>query len=282
MRRVESSGVPLKVLQWRARLPRTALVAACVVLCLVGLKSLLRGPAAAGRAAVVAGPVSSAEVTGLAESFARAYLGTADGPAREAVLRRFGLVDDGLPVDELGEAPRRVEWSAVVATERDGRNRVVVTVAADDGAGEPWYLAVTVGRDAAGRLLIAGRPAVVGAPSTSPRPMSAPELEVEDPALRTVAARVVRHYVAADGDDLSADLTTPRPAVSLPTVRLRVVDVLATTWVRRGSRVAVTAVARGPRGVRLTLRYELSVARVAGRWLVREIHVNPLHREVNP
>lgn len=272
-RRGVEDRVSLVALRWRARWPRVALLAACGVVALVGLKALVRGPVVAGRAVATARSVVDVEAAGLAERFARVYLGMAPGPRRDAALARMGFADDGLAADEPGRRTEPVAWTSLVSEQRSGEGRVVVTVAAGAG-GRTWYLAVTVARDAAGRLFVPVRPALVGPPAVAAHAVGPAELEVQDAALRQVATRVVRHYLAGARDDLSADLA-PGAAVSLPTVALRVADVLAVTWGQQPSRVAVALVARGPGGVRLTLRYELDVARVAGRWLVRRIEVNP-------
>jgi hypothetical protein len=50
--------------------------------------------------------------------------------------------------------------------------------------------------------------------------------------------------------------------------------------VRPGRTVAVSATARTADGARLPLRYELSVARSAGRWLVTGIESNTNDPEV--
>jgi hypothetical protein len=92
---------------------------------------------------------------------------------------------------------------------------------------------------------------------------------------------VVRHYLSGETNDLAADLVAGA-AISTPPTALRVVDVFATTWARRPSRVAVVVVARDASGMQLTLRYELAVVRSGGRWLVRSVHVNPMYREVLP
>jgi hypothetical protein len=153
----------------------------------------------------------------------------------------------------------------------------VVTVAVDDGAAMS-YLAVTVGRDRGGRLFVTGAPALVGPPATATGASSDAEVEVDDSVLRDVVGRVVRHYVSGDRADLAADLDAGAK-VTLPSDRLQVADVLATTWVTRPARVAVTVTARGAGGLLLTLRYELGVVLHGGRWLVSSVHVNPLYRE---
>jgi hypothetical protein len=270
--------VSLSALRWRARAPRTALTATCIVLSVLGLRALLATPTATPVQRLIGAPDTSA-VGGFAEGFARAYLSFApsDPDARERRLQGYGFVDAASSPDDGGRVARRIIWTAALSSQKPSLDRRVVTVLADDGDRQ-WYLAVTVSRDRGGRLYVAGPPAVVGPPMVASTATSTPELEVEDATLRQAAERIVRHYLVAQRTDLVADLA-PRAVVTTPRVPLRVADVVATTWVERPSRVAVSLVAAGPRGLRLTLRYELIVVRVAGRWLVRSIQVNPLDRE---
>jgi hypothetical protein len=108
---------------------------------------------------------------------------------------------------------------------------------------------------------------------------SRPQLEVDDHTLRAVVTRVMRHYMARDADDLAADLA-PRVAVSVPAEPLKLVDVFAVTWVSAGTRVAATVVVGDRAGDRMTLRYELPVRRLGGRWLVAGVHTDPTDQEV--
>ncbi len=277
----ELPTVSMSMLRWRARVPRIALICTCVVLSTVGLRtSLGHKPPVASRSAAVT--TSSTSVDGFAEAFTRTYLSFSprDAAARERQLRAFGFDADGLSGDDGGNSPRTIAWSAPVASSPGGRGRRVVTILADDGH-RRWYLAVTVTIDRTGRLAVVVPPALVGPPAVRSVAAVAPELEVDDPALTQVAVRAVRHYLAGERSDLVADLA-PRAAVTLPSAPARVADVVAVTWVGRPSRVAVSVVAAAPGGLRLTLRYELDMVRVAGRWLVRCIQVNPLNREVLP
>jgi hypothetical protein len=271
--------VAVQRLRWQARTPRIMFVATCAVLSCAGIASIL-GSGARGSVPGTAHPHQvDIAVLGFAEAFARTYLtaSSSHGEQRDHELAAFMLPDDGLPADSV--PPQRVRWTSIAGWQPQG-DGARVTVLADTGH-RRWYLAVTVARDAGGRLHVAGPPAVVGPPATVTRSPSAPEMEVEDPGLRTVAARVVRHYLAGETTDLAADLAAGA-AISTPPTALLVVDVFATTWARRPSRVAVVVVARDVSGMQLTLRYELAVVRSGGRWLVRSVHVNPMYREVLP
>lgn len=264
----------------RGRTPRLALIAAAASL-LVAATARTFGAAPVRQTTTrVAGASSSVAATGLAERFAREYMTFIPGgdAQRRDRLTKLGLADSGAPDDRTGSAASHVEATSIAAATRQGR-RVTVTVAVLDGAA--WtYLAVPIARTVAGSLFVAGPPAVVGAPHVAVGQLGAVEQEVQDPELSQVARRVVRHYLAADGTDLAADLA-PGAAVSLPQTQLRLASVAAVTWVTAGRRVALVAEVRDSAGLRLTLRYELSVVRRSARWLVRTVDVDPTQQE-NP
>lgn len=262
--RLSLSGV-----QWRARSPRVAFMVACAVLSLLGMRSLT----AARPAASVAAPAPALAVPdGFAEGFARAFLTTRDSERqREAALKVYGyMADDG----EGGPVTRRPLWTAAVADHAGVRGFRVVTVLADDGHNR-WYLAVSVATDRSGQRYVPVAPALVGPPAVPSRPVAPAEMEVDDPSLREVVTRVVRHYLARDAFDLAADLA-PRAAVTLPPTTTHLVEVGLVTWVSRPSRVAVAVTVAGLGDAQLALRYELEVVRVGGRWLVHSVQVNPL------
>lgn len=262
--------VSIGSMRWRARGPRVVFVAACCVLCLLGLRSL--GSRAPKTAAPVARSVTSAP-DGFAEAFARAYLTTSPGSRRDAELKAYGYAADD---DVGGSVSTRLLWTAVVADQAGARGRRVVTVLGDDGH-RRWYLAVSVAIDRAGRRFVPVAPALVGPPAVASAPTSPAEMEVDDAALKQVVARVVRHYVAGDASDLAPDLD--RGAVlTFPPTPVRLIQVVAITWVTRPVRIAAAVTAAGPGGAQLSLRYELQVVRVGGRWLVRSVQVNPLDR----
>ena len=52
------------------------------------------------------------------------------------------------------------------------------------------------------------------------------------------------------------------------------------TWTSRGRQVAIQLIAGSRDGRRLTLRYELPVARVSGRWLALGVDTPPPAKEV--
>ena len=213
-------------------------------------------------------------VEAFAQGFARAYLTVdpARPEARERTLSAY-LADPLEPDAGLapGRAAQRV-LSTTVAGERRERQRTLVTVAAETDRGL-LHLAVPVTRDPRGFLAVASYPALVGPPPLARDLRSPDEDDVEDPALRAVAERAVRNYLAGRRDDLLADLA-PGAVVSLPErpLRLRATD--AITWARPRRLVAVAVEATDRTGQRLTLRYELAVAR-RDRWYVRAIEADP-------
>jgi hypothetical protein len=268
--------VPISMLRWRARAARVALIACCAMLSLAGLRTILGGargvPASPMQSKVVDGSLD-----GFAEGFARAYVDSsaADTATRDDDLKAYGFAETTSAPASVGGI--RVRWSAAVASQARAGGGRIVTVLLDDGSRD-WYLAVPVVVDRAGRRFVPSPPALVGAPSVRADAVAPAELEVDDAGLRQVVERVVRHYVAGDRVDLAADLAGGA-ALTMPPTPTRLVDVASTTWVARPTRVAAAVTAAGPGSVRLDLRYELTVVRLGGRWLVRGIQVNPLDRE---
>ena len=264
-------AVPLGVVRWRGRAPRAVLLGSCVVLSLAGLRAVVAPVRSDPPHAVKTRPSADVAELGFAQSFVRSWLSGAPNAAAA-----YGGPDDGLPEDRLRSA--EISATTVVGWERHSSGSVI-TVAAD-APQHRWFVAVTIRHDRSGRLALAGPPAIVGPPAVAHPVPSRPELEVGDRALRAVVARVMRHYLARDAADLAADLA-PRVVVNVPPEPLSLVDVFAVTWVAAGTRVAATVVARDRSGDQLTLRYELPVGRVGGRWLVRGVHTDPTDREVS-
>jgi hypothetical protein len=256
------------------------LIVASVVLVLAGLSAIV-SPRRPDAAPIRSEPAMDVRAQAVAEAFARAYLSwDSDTPElhERAVGRFVGTATDpsaGLVVPSTGS--QRVTWTGVVSDVAAGDRQRTITIAAETTRG-PLHLAVPVRRDARGLLYVPAPPAVVGPPALATKGADSPEAEVDDRQLRTVAARVVRNYLAGESDDLAADLH-PRAVVSLPDLRLKVRSTDAITWASEPRRVAITVTADAPRGLRLALRYELSVLRLGGRWVVRTIHINPIALE---
>jgi hypothetical protein len=277
------AGTPLWAVRWSARAPLVIVLLVGAVLAAAGVRTLLQPQ-----------PITQRSVTGerapdlgahaFAEDFARTYLtwDARKSQAYERAVTRFLAADvdpaAGLVLPHAGS--QRVLWSAVVGERRSARGRRIVTIAADTNHGRV-HLAVSVGRDQRGMLFVTAPPAIVGPPATTTKASAGPEDEVEDRALRAVAARVVRNFLAGERDDLAADLD-PSAVISLPEQRLTVRSTDAVIWVAKPRRVAVAVTASERGGPRLALRYELAVLRRGGRWLVRVVHTNPIVREGGP
>ncbi len=267
--------VSLRRVRWTARAPRIAAAGTCAVLSLLGLRSLLTPEPTRVPQPAPPRPVTSAAA--FAEGFARAYFTyDRDAPDRRDRALAAYMPASQITADELPRRDERVVWSAVAATEPSGGRRLIVTVAVETTSAIR-YLAVTVDRDGRGRLFIPSPPALVGPLPVAMEAAPPVEEEVDDAALRAVAARVVKNFLARERDDLVADLD-PRAVVSLPHETMRLASVDGLTWTS-GRKVAVAVTASTADGLRLSLRYELGAVRRGGRWLVRTVHVNPAARE---
>ena len=262
----------LWVLRLRARLPRLAVMALALVLCAVGARSLLSSPPTVAPRSTSA-PLAPIAAEGFAERFARVYLGAEDDRgSRARQLAALTSPDVDLGAGALTGDEGEVTWSAVVSAQRVGPRRVTVVVEAGsrDGVVD---LAVPVAWDREGRMVVPAAPALVGPSLTTTKAMAPVERDVEDAQLQAVCERVVRNYLAGDGQDLQADLA-PGARVSLPGLRLRVQRVNEITWAGP-SRVALSVDAARADGESVALRYELAVTRSAGRWLVTSVVVDP-------
>ena len=129
-------------------------------------------------------------------------------------------------------------------------------------------------------LVVSGAPAIVGPPRVDTTALTRAEAEVSDRTLESTVARVLRHFLRRDADDLNAELA-PRTALTLPDVPLKLVGIDVVTWAHPGRVAAAALTAEAPDGARLPLRYELSVARRGGRWLVTGIETNTNDQEVH-
>lgn len=269
----------------RALLPRRAFIAACVVLGLLGLRSLLVAPAPPAATVSPASPQPrrpSAE--GFAQAFARAYL-TWDAARPEE--HAAGLapflgpdvdVDAGMPVPVRGRS--RVIWTSAMGQTNTDAQRVVTTVAvATDGDPRLRYLAVPV-TEGGGTLTVADYPALVGNPNPATISGRAGD-DVEDNSLATVVRRALANYLDGEADNLRADLL-PGARLALPGEHLELDDIDSLQWAGRArGRVSAVVVARDPSGdIAYTLRYELRVAK-RDRWYVAEINP-PMTRKESP
>lgn len=253
--------------------PRIALYVAIAILSVGGVRAMLQGedPPPMPQRVVMSADVGA---QAFAEGFARAYLtyDSARPQDRERALAAYlsgGLEPDG------GYAPSRdsrtVLWTATTADSVRGRQHTV-TVAAETSDGL-IHLAVPVARTDRRFLHVTGYPALVGPPAVEKGARAESEEEVEDSALRAVAERAVRNYLARERRDLLADLA-PDAVVSLPATPLALRSVQEITWAKPRTTVAVLVEAEDGDRSQMTLRYELGVSR-RDRWYVRSLHVDP-------
>jgi hypothetical protein len=264
----------LLAVRMTAAAPRAALFAAVAILAAAALRGIIR-PAARPLPPPPPAPARDLAAEAFAQSFARAYLSwdSADQDGYDA--RVGGYLAASLTADtELAVPARgsqRVTWTQVVADDRSAQGHRTVIVEAQAG-GPPQYVAVPVGRDAAGALFVAGYPALVGPPATNPNAATALEQEVSDPDLETVVRRALGNYLSAQMSNLRADLT-PGAAVSPPTQPLTLRSLDHLTWAAAGTAAAVVTAATGD-GTVLALRYELGVVK-RDRWYVTAVEADP-------
>jgi hypothetical protein len=272
----EQSTTSLRAMRLRARTPRFAAYALVTILCVAGLKAIVKGPPPAPAAPTA--PVANSDVAAesFAEGFVRAYLSWTreDDGSRAAALARFlpeALGDGGL--DPADDTEQSVAWTAIAGDRADGARRLVTVAATVTPTGQTMYLNIPVARDRHGFLYVADYPAVVGPPATTRAPRPPALKPVADANLTAVVTRALTNYLAGARANLLADLT-PDAVVSLPPQHLRLSGVGDVTWARPGSRVSVEVDATGAGAGRWTLRYALEV-RKRDRWYVQSVQVDP-------
>jgi len=267
---------------WRIRLARELPRYLLSALAVAGLAASARFAVAPPRPAPVAGTRAPAPpdlaARGYASLFARRYLSwdATDPQASQRALSSLagpGMEPDaGLRLPPSGE--QQVAWVEVVQEREPLRGEHVYTVAAQTDTAGLLYLTVSVDRTADGSLALAGYPALVGAPASSPASVPGRLREVADPALATVAERALRNYLAASAGELAADLTSGA-RFSLPGIALSLASVQRLDWSPAGNSVLAVVQAQDARGVQYTLGYELDVALVEGRWEVSAVQMDP-------
>jgi Conjugative transposon protein TcpC len=263
----------------RRELPRYLLCSLAVAGLVASARFAIAPPRPAASAGVsypLAAPDRAAE--GFAALFARRYLtwDAADPLASQSALEAFG--GPGMEPDAALQLPvsgrQRVEWVEVVQEREPAAGQHVYTLAAQTDTAGLLYLTVSVERATDGRLALAGYPAIVGAPASGPAQAPALSREVADPTLVTVVQRALRNYLAASPGELAADLTSGA-RVSFPGMPLTLVATQRVDWSSDGRSVVAVVQARDSRGVQYTLSYELDVVRVAGRWEISALQVDP-------
>lgn len=268
---------------WRIRLtrelPRLLLLGASVAGLLASARFAIAPPRpttpARGRPAA---PAQDLAAEGFAQLFARSYLTwEADDPeAHQRALAPFvgASLEPGAGLQPPPAGEEQVQWTEVVQERPVAAGEHVYTVAAQTDTSGLVYLTVSVARTRGGALRLAGYPALVGAPASSPASAPGKLREVAEPALRIVVERALRNYLADADAELAADLTSGA-RVSLPVQALGLEAVQRLDWSPDGSSVLALVRAQDGRGVRYTLAYELDLALTAGRWEVAAIQMDP-------
>lgn len=235
-------------------------------------------PPTPGRAQVTT-PSRDPAAEGFAQLFARRYLSwEADDPEahQRALAAYVGTgMEPGAGLQPPPGGEEQVQWTEVVQERTAAPAERAYTVAAQTDTAGLVYLNVSVARTRSGVLQLAGYPAFVGAPVAGSASGGGALREVSDAALQTVVERALRNYLADSAAELAADLTSTA-RVSLPAQALRLESVQRLDWSPEGGQgVSATVQAQDARGARYTLTYALDIARVAGRWEVAAIQMDP-------
>ncbi len=268
---------------WRIRLSRELPSYLLRGLAMAGLLASLRfaidppRPTIA-RAAAPDSAVLDRGAEGFASLFARRYLSwnSQDPEAHRLALAPFVgssmEAEAGLQPPQSGE--QQVQWTEIVQAHAIASDEHLYTVAAQTDTEGLLYLTVTVARETSGGLVLAGYPALVGAPVSAPAVLPEHLREVEEPALVTVVTRALRNYLGGSESELAADLSATA-RVSSPPLALTLESVQSLDWSLAGRSVLAVVRARDRRGAQYTLAYELGVASDAGRWEISAIQTNP-------
>ncbi|HWX74383.1 MAG TPA: conjugal transfer protein [Solirubrobacteraceae bacterium] len=259
-------------------LPRYLACAVAAAGIAASLRFAVAPPRVRAAAARIAPAPTDLGAEGYAALFARRYLTWSGSEPLASIhsLEPFAgsaiEADAGLRLPPAGE--QRVEWAEVVQAREPLPGEHVYTVAAQTDTAGLLYLSVNVQRAADGTLALADYPAFVGPPAYAPARPQLRTQETSDAGLQTVVERALRNYVAGSESNLAADLTSGA-RVSLPRLGLAVQTIGHLRWAPGGGAVVATAQVQDGRGVRYDLTYELDVARVAGRWEVSAVQMEP-------
>lgn len=274
--RLELARRSARLERLRARAPRYLFVAAVLVLCVAGLRSIVApAESAIGGGAPVVVDNAAQE---FAQRVARAYLtyDAARPDLRERLLRPLvpSDFDTGAGLS-AARGSQRVLWTEVATNqEAIAGGRVIVVAAGVSTQDEPVYLSVAVER-VGGAVGLTAYPSMVGPPISSRAPF--PERpEVEDHEVLAVAKRAIANYLDGETANLDADLA--RGAIVSPPSRplnARSIDDVAWAAGEGSSAVLVTLTATDEQRALWTLTYEIGVARERGRTVVTFIETVP-------
>jgi len=276
---VTVTAKPLWRLRLARELPRYLVCGLSLAGMLASVRFAIAPPQSGAVSARVAAPVADLAAEGYAQQFARAYLTweSGDPEAHRVALATFigpGM-EPGAGLQPPASGEEQVQWTEIVQERPVTAGEHVYTVAAQTDSAGLVYLSVTIARTPEGALQLVGYPALVGAPDSVPANAEAGLREVDEPALAAVVERALRNYLASLGGELAADLAAGAH-VSLPARPLSLEGLQRLDWSPEGGD-AVSAVvqAEDARGVRYTLAYTLDMTRVADRWEVAAIQVDP-------
>lgn len=283
MDRVPSVTVTPRPL-WRIKLARELPRMLLLTVSCAGLAASARYAIAPPRPATpvraqLAAPTRDLAAEGFAQLFARRYLTweANDPEAHERALAAYvgAGMEPGAGLQPPSAGEEQVQWTEVVQERLGAHAERVYTVAAQTDTAGLVYLAVSVLRAQSGALELDGYPAFVGAPASASGAGGGELREVSDPALRTVVERALRNYLADSAAELAADLTSTA-RVSLPAQALSLESLQRLDFSPEGAQaLSAIVAAQDARGARYTLAYALDVDRVAGRWEVAAIQMDP-------
>jgi hypothetical protein len=270
---------------WRIRLarglPRYVLYGLALAATLASARFALDPPRVALPAALLRRPAGEdLAAEGFATLFARAYLTWEAGhpEAREHALAPFvgSGIGAGAGLQPPASGEQRVQWTQVVQEREPQPDDHIYTVAAQTDTAGLLYLTVSVFHKPGTPLALAGYPAFVGPPASSPAQGDADGRlrEVSEPALSTVVERALRNYLAGSPSELAADLA-PGARVSLPGIELALQSLQSLQWAPGAGTALALVQAQDQRGASYTLAYELDVLRAQGRWEVSAIQMDP-------
>ncbi len=278
--RVTVSAKPLWRLRLGRELPRYLACGLSLAGMLASVRFAIAPPQPDAVSARVAAPARDLAAEGYAQEFARTYLTWESGDPEDHRLALASFVGPGMEPGAGLQPPasgeERVEWTDVVQERLASAGERVYTVAAQTDSAGLVYLSVSVGRTPEGALQLVGYPALVGAPESAPANAQDGLREIDEPALAAVVERALRNYLGDLGTELAADLSAGA-RVSLPARPLSLEAVQRLDWSPEGGdSVSAVVVAEDARGVRYTLAYELDMTRVADRWEVVAIQMDPV------
>lgn len=276
---VTLSARPLWRLRLARELPRHLLYGVATMGLLASARMAVDPPRATLPAALLERPAPpDLAAEGFATLFARRYLTwEASGQqARENTLAPYagGGIEPGVGLQPPPDAEQRVQWAQVVQEREPAPGEHVYTVAAQTDTAGLLYLTVSVIRTPGGGLALADYPAFVGAPAAGPAQPEEHLRQASEPALRAVAERALRNYLAGAGSELAADLSSAA-RISMPGLSLGLQSLQSLRWAPGGGAVLAVVQAEDGRGAQYTLAYELDVTHEQGRWEISAIQTDP-------